>query len=131
MPTQWIYRVHVIVPEADKATANLMAADIHPDFENSFQDANVSANGVFPPTHIFVNSSAKQDMLDGLSVALPNWASYELSIEPQYWVMRVETGELLMSNISAAEVGNTWGGVDSANTLAAAGLAWTRWPEEE
>jgi len=132
MTTQYIYRLHVIVPEADRAAANAMSAALGTDHEGEFADANVSAGGAYPPTHILVNGSATQADRDAFVAILPQWESYGLSAAPQFWLSAALTGELLSSNVSTTQIGQTWldWPGDSARTLAAAGLAWTQFPEE-
>lgn len=127
--TLYIYCLHLIIPEADRDAANAMAADLGEDYVGTFADANVSAEGAFPPTHIYVSARMRQDERDAFAAILPQWESYGLSQMPQFWTIRVEDGELLASNTSAASVGTTWG-VAEQNTFAAAGLWWTAFPEE-
>lgn len=127
--TLYIYCLHLIIPDADRDAANDMAADLGSDYVGTFTDANVSAEGAFPPTHIYVSARMRQDERDALAAILPQWESYGMSAMPQFWTIRVETGELLASNTSAAQVGQTWG-VSEQNTFAAASLAWTQFPEE-
>lgn len=123
MPSQWIYRVHLIVPEVDRTGANELAEAAHPDLTGSFQDANVSADGGAPGTHIYVSGQLNQFMHDALVEELGNWQIHGLSAQPQYWLIRASDGELLASNISAANVGQTWGTAE-ANTFIAAGVQW-------
>lgn len=129
MPTLYLYCLHLIVSEADRDAANAMAADLGPDYVGTFADANVSAGGAFPPTHIYVSARMRQDERDAFASLLPDWASYGLSAMPQFWTIDVGTGELLASNTSAASVGQPWG-VSEQRTFTAAGLAWTVFPEE-
>jgi len=132
MATQWIYRLHVIVPATDQAAANAMAAALGPDHEGEFADPQLSVDGVYPPTHIIVNGSARQSDLDDYIAILPQWGSYGLSAMPQFWTCSALNGELLNSNVSTENIGETWltWPGDSEKTLQAAGLAWTAFPEE-
>lgn len=132
MATLYIYCLHLIIPEADRDAANAMAADLGEDYVGTFTDANVSADGVYPPTHIYVSARMRQDERDAFAAILPNWATYGLSAMPQFWTIDATnrvSGALLASNTSAASVGQPWG-VAEQNTFAAAGLAWTAFPEE-
>ena len=130
--TEWIYRLHVIVPATDRDAANEMAATLGPDHEGEFSDPTLSVGGVYPATHIIVNGSARQSDLDDYIAILPQWETYGLSAPPQFWTCDALTGELLNSNVSAASIGQTWltWPGDTAATCAAAGLAWTVFPGE-
>lgn len=127
--TLYVNCIHVIVPESDRDAANDLAAAVGPDYEGSFTDANVSVDGAFPPTHIYINVRLRADEHLAWDAAIADWATHGLSAQPQYWMIRVEDGELLDSNTSAASIGQTWDLLEQ-NTFAAAGLAWTVFPEE-
>lgn len=127
--TIYIYCLHVIIPESDRDAGNAMAEAASPDYDGSFTDANVSEGGVFPPTHIYVSARITEPERQAFAAKLTDWETYGLSAQPQFWLIRVEDGELLNSNTSSAQIGTTWG-VAEQPTFAAANLWWTAFPEE-
>lgn len=82
--TSYIYCLHVIIPEADRDSANGMAEAISEDLASAFTDANISQEGLFPPTHIYVSARIKQADSDAFASALQDWQSYGLSAEPMF-----------------------------------------------
>ncbi len=129
----WIYRIHIIVPTADFAAANQMLYNAAPDWYGgaAFSEANLGTTDTPPPTHQIINSSATQGIYDATIAELAAWETYGLGAQPQYWGINVTDHRLLESNVSDATGNPTWGTTDDAQTIGAAGLVYTVWPEEQ
>lgn len=126
----YLYCIQVIVPEADREGANQAAAAASPDYDGAFADANVSAGGLYPPTHIFVSGRTTEAERVAFATELADWATHGMSSPPQYWLIRAEDGVLLGTNVLAnvSQIGQPWG-VGEQNAFAAAGMAWTQFPD--
>ena len=123
----WFYRFQLIVPAADQSGANALMADLGPDYEGSFTDPNVSDDGTPEGNQgIYVSFAATTQLRNDLLNLLADWAGYGLSAQPLYWLIRWSDKQLLESNISADDVGQTW---NETATFAAAGVQWIQWPE--
>lgn len=127
MPGLWIYRIHIIVPEADFAAANQLLDNAAPEWygPSAFSWANLGPTTTPPATHQIINTSATQAIYDATMAELAAWETYGLSEQPQFWGISVVDHTLLASNVSEAEVGNSWGTSEDAQTTAAAGLVYT------
>jgi hypothetical protein len=111
----WNWRVVVIVPVASKALAEQAARAINStgdDYEGDAFTSPLSANGTNPPTHWGLYTSATDEMVTGMSSALPQIGG------AMFWRHDV-SGRLVASNVTAA-AGQSWGWLQS---LSAAGLA--------
>lgn len=132
MPGQWLYRIHIIAPSQDFAMANQLLYTAAPDWygPSAFSDGNLGATSTPPGTHQIVNTSATQTIYDATMTELAAWETYGLSAQPLFWGIEVATHELLTSNVSVADIGQSWGTTDDSQSISAAGLVYTVWPEE-
>lgn len=116
----YLYRIHVIIPLADRTAANAIAADIDPDTGGgeTFGDANVSASGHEPGTHVLISTAATETMRGEMLAAFNDWQTNGLSEAPRFWQCDIDTDALQASNVTEA-TGQTFTVTD---VLAAAGL---------
>lgn len=116
----YLYRIHVIIPLVDRTAANAIAADIDPDSGGgeTFGDANVSANGHEPGTHILISTAATEAMRGEMLSAFNDWQVNGLSEAPRFWQCDINTDTLQASNVTEA-TGQTFTVTDVLN---AAGL---------
>ncbi len=116
MATIWKHRLHLIISDTDRATANGLAAKLDPDIGGAFTfgEPSLSADGSEPATHILSSTAATDAMVAAMGQALASGAIPSI----QFWRLDVATGTLQNSNVTAA-TGQPWTVEDS---LAAAGL---------
>lgn len=116
MAAIWTHRLHIIIPAGEREAANGYAAQLDPDTGGAltFGEANLSADGSAPATHILVSTAATDAMLAGMAQVIAANAIDGL----QFWRLDAATETLQASNMSEA-TGQPW---SVADTLAAAGL---------
>ena len=116
MPSLYIYRLHLIISTADRATANGLAAQLDPDTGGAltFGEPSLSADGSEPATHILSSTAATETMRLGMEQALAGGLIPSI----QFWRMDATSQTLHASNVSEA-TGQAWW-LDAS--LTAAGL---------
>lgn len=110
----WKWRVVIIVPAGSKNTAEQAARAINstgPDYAGDAFTSPLSSQGVVPPTHWGLYTSATDDMVFKMASSLPSVQG------AMFWRHDVH-GRLVASNVTEAS-GQPWGWSES---LAAVGL---------
>lgn len=100
----WNWRMIIIVPQSSKAAAEQVARSINstgPDYEGEAFCSSLSSDGVHPPSHWGLYTSATDQMVASMASAMPSIAGV------QFW-RHNQAGVLISSNVTTP-TGQLWG----------------------
>ena len=108
----WNWRVIIVVPDSSKADAERVARDINstgPAYDGDAFTVSLSESGAGSPTHWALYTSATDEMISSMSLALPNIDG------AKYWRHDI-AGHLISSNVTDPQ-GQPWSFEDSIGSI--------------